>query len=83
MCNLYRSTSATVAQTVWQARNPLQTVWAGAIVAPRKEGPLIRKAHHANDLELVIDRWGLIPKFAETADSGGPSYGSVRGCRDN
>lgn len=44
--------------------------WDGAIVAPRKPGPFVRRARDdaAYSRELVVGRWGLIPWFSKTAD---------------
>jgi putative SOS response-associated peptidase YedK len=68
MCNLYGSTKEAGIRKHWRPRNEL--AWDGAIVAPRKPGPFIRRARDdaGYDRELVVGRWGLIPWFSKTAD---------------
>ncbi len=68
MCNLYGSTKVAGIRKHWRPRNEL--AWDGAIVAPRKPGPFIRRARDdaGYDRELVVGRWGLIPWFSKTAD---------------
>lgn len=68
MCNLYGSTKIAGIRKHWRPVNDLD--WDGAVVAPRKPGPFIRRTRDDSGYsrELVVGRWGLIPWFSETAD---------------
>lgn len=68
MCNLYRSSTSKASQETWDVPNSLAVDWPGAIVGPRKNGLFLRSAPGRAGLELVVGRWGLIPRFADTPD---------------
>ena len=70
MCNLYGSTREADIHKFWRPSNAMPSQWDGAIVAPRKPGPFVRRARDdaAYSRELVVGRWGLIPWFSKTAD---------------
>ena len=68
ICNLYGSTKVAGIRKHWRPVNDLD--WDGAVVAPRKPGPFIRRARDDSlySRELIVGRWGLIPWFSKTSD---------------
>jgi putative SOS response-associated peptidase YedK len=65
MCNRYISPHEADIERHWHlgARN---LTWRMAEVFPRALGPFIRAGGAANQRELVVGQWGLIPWFAKT-----------------
>ncbi len=68
MCNRYVSPEDGDMERFWEIGRRNQPRWWESVpVYPRAQGPFIRATKDANERELVIGQWSLIPWFAETS----------------
>lgn len=65
MCNRYDPPGYAEIEAFWRLPTGRHTRWPASIY-PRSQGPFIRAAA-AQERELVVGQWGLIPHFAKSA----------------
>lgn len=66
MCNRYVSPEQAAIERFWHIGRQNQPQWAKEIF-PRAPGPFVRLGARAEERELAVGQWGLIPWFAKTA----------------
>lgn len=67
MCNRYVSPEEAEFERFWHIGRDNQPRWWADGIFPRALGPFVRNAGRAQERQLVVGQWGLIPWFAKTA----------------